>query len=91
MGKDDVIYEITIKRTQNVRKVLGKSWAKVGQEEKARDRQYCSGEIDPKTYMSDVYGYTPETESTATESVEILKQVVANLDMATVLKAINNL
>lgn len=63
-------------------KVKTKEWVKVGEEP------------DPK-YGDDakkgVYGYGPETEKVVEKSCEILKQVVTELDLAAVIKAINKM
>lgn len=80
-------YEITIKQTRQVKKLCGKEWRVVGKKEV--ERTFCDG--GPKTRLDDVFDYTPEIEKMITEEVEILKQVVETLDLATVIKAVNGL
>lgn len=44
-----------------------------------------------KNPLNSVYGYTPEREVTAQEEVKVLEQTVETLDLAAVIKAVNNI
>lgn len=85
------MFKITIEETKTVKTVSGKEWAKIDTEEVARDRQWCSSENEPKTRIKDVMGYTPEIEKLVSVKREVLVQVVDDLDLAKVIKAINGL
>lgn len=74
------MYEITIREKKETRKVIPKKWAIVGQTQDAKSGQ-----------LADQYDYTPETETIVTEDREVLKQVVEDLDLAAVIKAINKI
>ena len=85
-------YEITIKQKRVVRTTTGKNWAVIGTEEEERKEDFYSQDASqPKTRIKEVYGYTPEVEKAQTVEVEVLKQVVDDLDLAAVIKAINKL
>lgn len=86
------MFKITIEETKTVTKLTGKDWAIVGTKEVARERQFYSDDSkEPKTYMENVYGYTPEIEKEVTQTRQILCQEVETLDLPAVIKAINNL
>lgn len=86
------MFEITIKETKTVKKVVGKEWAIVGTKEVPREQAYClDDETGPKTRIEEVRGYTPEIEKTIEETRVVLNQEVESLDLAKVIKAINNL
>ena len=78
------MYEITIKKTETTRKVVGKEWKVVGQEEK-------KGEFSGKIEKNDKWGYTPEVEKLVESTILVLTQNVENLNVAAVIKAINGL
>lgn len=83
-------YQITITEKRQVSKKVGKEWCVVAEKEVERDMAFCrNGE--PETRLESVYGYTPEIEKFVTEEREILKQTVETLDLAAVIKAINQL
>jgi hypothetical protein len=85
-------YEITITERRDVKKLVGKDWAVVGTREVARNEGFYAGsDIEPKTRVESVHGYTPEIEKTISESREVLKQTVDVLDLSAVIKAINRL
>lgn len=84
-------YQITITETFDTKKTIGKKWGVIGTKETAREPDYCRGANEPKTRIEEVYGYTPETETTVSDSREVLKQTVDKLDLAAVIKAINGL
>ena len=85
-------YQITITQTKTVKTIVGKDWAVIGTKEVPRERQYWEKEKDePKTRIEDVRGYTPEVEKLQVQTVEVLKQQVDDLDLASVIKAINKL
>ena len=86
------MFTIEIKETRIIKKIIGKEWEKTGQEEKARKPQlFVDNPGEPKTYISDTYGYTPEIEKHVVNEREVLKQTVDTLDLAAVIKAINKL
>ncbi len=86
------MFEITITETRDVRKTKGRTWGKVGQVEKKRDGMLlCGSGNEPKTYLADEYGFTPEVETIVTETREVLKQNVDSLDLIAVIKAINGI
>ena len=84
-------FKITITETRMVNKIAGNDYAVIGQEERERDPKFCSGADEPKTRMFDVYDYTPEITKVLPETRELLTQVVDELDLAAVIKAVNGL
>ena len=91
------MFEITIKETKSVKGVGGGAWEKLGENNEpykdsnnsiGRDRQ---DEVKGKEGVYAVYGYTPARETTTTKETELFKQSVEKLDLARVIKAINNL
>lgn len=84
------MFEITIKQTRQVKKTLERKWVVIGTQEVAREERFF-GAGEPQTRIENVHGYTPEEEGIVTESVTVLTQVVDELDMAAVIKAINGL
>ncbi len=85
------MFKITIEQTKTVKKVTGKEWAKIDTEEVEREGRYAMGENEPKTRIKDVMGYTPEVEKIVSETRLAFVQVVDDLDLAKVIKAVNNL
>ena len=85
------MYEITIKKTEQVKRVIGKEWKQLGSEEQERDHQFLQKPDDPKTFIGEKMGYTPEVETVVDETVVVLTQNVDTLDVAAVIKAINGL
>lgn len=86
------MYEVIIKRTAIVKKICGNDWVKVGQVEKTRNASSLFSNTDePKTYLSDEYGYSPEIEKNVSEETEIYRQKIEEMDLAGVIKAINGL
>lgn len=83
-------FKITIEETKTVKTIAGKEWAKIDTEEVEREQRWCEKD-EPKTRIKDVMGYTPEIEKLATVKREILVQVVDQLDLSKVIKAINGL
>jgi hypothetical protein len=87
-------YEITIKRTQTFRREVDGKWCQVGTKETERDMRYYTQEeraAEPKTRIDPVYGYADRRHEDVTETTEILKQVVDELDLPAVIRAINKL
>lgn len=86
-------FKITITETRNVTRKVGNEWKVIGQKEVARETSiYDRGDKDePKTRLTDEYGYTPVIEKTVAEEREVLKQEVDTLDLSAVIKAINGL
>lgn len=73
------MFEIIIRETKDVVKTVGRNWEVIGQNEPAGE----------KYAPTSVYGYTPEIEKTVTETKEIYKQLVDELDLKNVIRAIN--
>jgi hypothetical protein len=67
------MYKITVEITETVTKNVGKKWLRIG----------TTGDGMPE------YGYTPEIEKEVEEKKTIYTQVIANLDLYAVIKAIN--
>lgn len=85
-------YEITITETRRVVRKVGREWAVIGSREVERDSTfYSSDPNEPKTRIEEVRGYTPEIEKDVTETREVLKQTVDELDLPSVIKAINKI
>jgi hypothetical protein len=74
------MYEITIKKKDVMVTIQGAEWETIDQEP-----------VNGSDKLKDVYGYTPEIEKREEIEIEILKQVVEELDLAAVIKAINKL
>ena len=87
------MYEIIIKKTELVKQKVGKNWTQTGErpitKEDAANAFACPDSYDGK--MSNVYGYTPEIEKEVEVERTILKQTIEELDLASVIKAINKL
>ena len=85
------MYEITITKIEDVKKLVGKDWGKIGESNNPIDADGDRRDVssDNKTY--NVYGYTPEIEKTKRVETELLKQTVEELDFSAVIKAINKL
>lgn len=81
-------FKITITETRMVNKITGKEWRVVRKEEKD---SILSRSDDQKVFVEDVYDYTPEIKKLLPETREILIQVVDDLDLAAVIKAVNGL
>lgn len=84
------MYKITIEETKNVLAMTGKQWAKVDTVEVERD-DLLRGPDEPRTRIKEVYGYTPEVEKMVEVKREVLIQIVDDMDLAKVIKAINGL
>lgn len=75
------MYEITIKRTQREKVIVGGNWGVIGEEPMEGNPQI----------MKPIRGYTPQQEQDKAVTREILVQTVEDLDLPTVIKAINKL
>ncbi len=80
-------FKIVITETRDVRKIIPKRWAVVGQEI-AKEHILKGTEAGEKI---DKYGHTPETETIVSETVELLSQQVEELDLTAVIKAVNKI
>ena len=69
------MYRIRIEHTRPVKQLIGRRWCVVSQDEKGND----------------VYGHTPEVESTETVTTEIYAQSIETLDLADVVAVVNGL
>lgn len=86
------MFEITIRETRVIKKLVPQKWEKIGTKEVPRERDYyVKDEKEPKTRIEDVWGYTPEAEIYVREERDVLKQQVEELDIAAVIKAVNKL
>jgi len=86
-------FTITIIETKEVVEVAGKEWRKLDDVEVVRETGMYDvrSDDDPKTRIKEIMGYTPEIEKRVIKEVEILKQVVEDLDLAAVIKAVNKI
>ncbi len=85
-------YEIIIKETKTFKRVENPEWKKIDTEEVPRDETYYKiSDNEPKTRIKEIMGYTPEIEKTVTETNEIYRQSVDSLELADVIKAVNQL
>jgi len=85
-------YEIKITEKREVKKLVGKNWEVIGTKEVPREKEYYADRKgEPETRIEEIRGYTPEIEKTVIETRDVLSQVVDELDLSAVIKAINNL
>jgi len=86
-------FTITIVEKREVIEVAGKDWKKIDDVEVIRETGMYDvrTDDDPKTRIKEIMGYTPEVEKRVIKEVEILKQVVEDLDLAAVIKAVNKI
>lgn len=85
-------YKITITETRKVKKLVGKDWAVLSTKEVPRDTTFYRGDKnEPKTRIEEVHGYTPEIEKMVEETRFVLEQVVDDMNVTAVIKAINKL
>lgn len=68
-------FKIVITETRQLRRTLAKRWAVVGKDGEGNDK----------------FGYTPEVESIQDVDRKLLEQEVDSLDLARVIRAVNNL
>ena len=69
------MYKVTVELTEMVTKTEGKEWAVCGHDEEGQR----------------LYAYTPEIEKEVEVTEVIYTQLVANLDLNAVIKAINKI
>jgi len=87
-----VPFEITITETREVKKMVGGEWAVLDTKEVAREKEFFERETnEPKTRIKEIHGYTPQFERIIPEKREVLKQMVDELDLPAVIRAINKL
>lgn len=91
------MYKIVITKVATAKEIRRGEWTVV------ENRPWTSAEIAaaaeayvPKSFVEKtptkaIYGYTPEREATVQTEIEVLKQTVDALDLAAVIKAVNNL
>ena len=72
-------YEITIKEYSTEIRKAGKDWARIMSDEVAKEKGV------------DSWGYTPEIEKEKTIQREIFKQNITDLDLISVIKAVNGI
>ena len=87
------MYEIIIKKTETITKPCGKDWKVIEQRPVTKEdvENAFGAEESYDGKMKDVYGYTPGIDKPIEEEREVLRQTVEELDLATVIKAVNNL
>ena len=88
------MYEIIIKRTETVTKKAGKEWKVIGQRpvtDKDMSNTYAGLHKSYEGVLIEEHGYTPEIEKEVEVTEEIYRQSVQNLDLATVVKAVNGI
>lgn len=83
------MFKITIEETRDVRKVIGKEYKPIGQQEEPRKLEHITEESPAKTHLVNVWGYTPETETVRTETRTVFTQEVESMDVSAVIQAIN--
>lgn len=85
-------YTIVITKTETVKKLVGKEWAVLGTEECKRSPDLYTGQKgEPKTYMAEKRGYTPEIEKSVEVTTKVFEQTVKDMTLAHVIKAVNGL
>ena len=78
--KDAIRYKVTVTATTQKKQITGKDWAPISQEfEQGREK------------AKDVYGYTPEIEKLVTKETQIFEQIVDELDMRSLIGAVNKI
>lgn len=86
------MYKITIEKINTVTKKAGHNWEKIGESNQPFDTGgIANHSVERENGVYAVYGYTPVYETTGTETIEILKQAVDEIDLPQVIKAINDL
>lgn len=85
-------FKITIEQTTIVTKIVRGEHTIIGEEqEEAKFKHYQeSGEKQP-IIMKKLYGYAPDREDEVKKEVKVFEQVVEELNLSAVIKAINNL
>jgi hypothetical protein len=91
-------YEITIKRIENVTKTEQGKWTTVDSRPWLREELVNEGRYyqNPESFLESnpvksILGHTPDREVIVKEETEVLRQTVEALDLAAVIRAINNL
>jgi len=94
-------YEITIKRTTTKTVTKRGEWTvvdkrpwKATEVTEEVDKSYIYRSTDQfleKNPLKEILGYAPDVQAEQTESTEILKQTVDELDLPAVIKAINKI
>jgi len=69
---------------------LGK-WTQVDTEEVERDQSFYQSGDEPRTRVKPVYGHTPDRSVTKKTEREIFSQVVEELNLKQVIRAVNDL
>ena len=81
-------YEITITKTETREVESGGEWTAIEKrpltEEEAKDT-FTTGKLQLKT----VYGFTPKITKSETVTIEIYRQVVKELELPEIIRAIN--
>lgn len=85
------MFKITIEETKIVKKLVGKDWAIIGSKEVDYHNDNDTLRPELRTRIENVYGHTPEIEKNVEVTNTILIQEVESIDLANVIKAINNL
>lgn len=85
------MFTITITETKTLKRLVNGDWQIIGTKEVERDKMFWEQRTETKTRIEEVYGYTPAVEKVVEETTTLLTQEVQTLDLAKVIKAINNL
>lgn len=76
-------FTVKISKVETVVKTVGREWEVIGQEEHTGS----SGD----TTMIDKRGYTPEIQKSVEVETDVYSQVVEDMDLSAVIKAINGI
>lgn len=82
-------YEITITKTQIREVESGGDWTVVGEELAIPEAIPLSADDVSSLRLKGVYGYTPRITKSKTVTIEIYRQVVKELELPEVIRAIN--
>jgi len=86
------MFTITITETKTVGALKGNEWLIVEKRPYTPDELKETG--DPEYYkkqLKDIRGYSPVVTETVTKDIEILKQTIKDIDLVSVIKAINKI
>ena len=86
------MFKITITEIKDVKTIKTPEWTTVEKRPYTPEELKNSGDSEYyKQQLKSVTGHTPEIEQTVQVEIEILKQVIDDLDLNNVIKAINKI
>ena len=86
------MYKVTIEKIENITALEKGAWVKVADVPYSKDDMETT--FDQQSYSGKtktVYGYLDDKEVTREKSTKVLEQTVEDLDLVSVIKAINNI